>query len=251
MAGPISWQLATVTAIRDETPTVRSFSLRLPAWTGHRPGQHVDLRLTAEDGYSVERSYSIASEPERHDEVELTVERIDDGEVSPFLHDVVVVGDRVELRGPIGGYFVWEAELGGPLFLVAGGSGIVPLMAMLRHRLRAGSQVPTRLLFSSRHVEEIIYRAELERARVERRRARGLPHPDAVTAVGLVGLRAPHRRADAGGGARAIGHRCTRLPVRTDVARRDRGERARSPRRAARSRPDRTVRPHRHVAEGG
>ena len=134
MAGPISWQLATVTAIRDETPTVRSFSLRLPAWTGHRPGQHVDLRLTAEDGYSVERSYSIASEPERHDEVELTVERIDDGEVSPFLHDVVVVGDRVELRGPIGGYFVWEAQLGGPLFLVAGGSGVVPLMAMLRHR---------------------------------------------------------------------------------------------------------------------
>jgi ferredoxin-NADP reductase len=162
MAGPITWQLATVTAIRDETPTVRSFLLRLPAWTGHRPGQHVDLRLTAQDGYSVERSYSIASEPERRDEVELTVERIDDGEVSTFLHGVVVVGDRVELRGPIGGYFVWESQLGGPLFLVAGGSGIVPLMAMLRHRARAGSRVPTRLLFSSRHVEEIIYRAELE-----------------------------------------------------------------------------------------
>ena len=162
MADPISWQLATVTAIRDETPTVRSFSLRLPSWTGHRPGQHVDLRLTAQDGYSVERSYSIASEPERHDEVDLTVERIDDGEVSTFLHDIVVVGDRIELRGPIGGYFVWEAQLGGPLFLVAGGSGVVPLMAMLRHRLRAGSHVPARLLFSSRHIEEIIYRVELE-----------------------------------------------------------------------------------------
>ncbi len=162
MVGPISWQLATLTAVRDETPTVRSLALRLPSWSGHRPGQHVDLRLTAEDGYSVERSYSIASEPERTDEVEITVERIDDGEVSPFLHDVVVVGDRIELRGPIGGYFVWEAELGGPLFLVAGGSGIVPLMAMLRHRARAGSRVPTRLLFSSRHLEEVIYRDELD-----------------------------------------------------------------------------------------
>ena len=163
MAGPISWQLATVTAIRDETPTVRSFTLGVPAWGGHRPGQHVDLRLTAEDGYSVERSYSIASEPERADEIEITVERIDDGEVSPFLDDVVVVGDRIEVRGPIGGYFVWEAALGGPLLLVAGGSGVVPLMAMLRHRSRVGSRVPTRLLFSSRHLEEIIYREELDR----------------------------------------------------------------------------------------
>ncbi|MGZ6030028.1 MAG: ferredoxin reductase [Myxococcaceae bacterium] len=163
MAGPISWQLATFTAIRDETPTVRSFSLSLPAWTGHRPGQHVDLRLTAADGYSVERSYSIASEPERAGEIDLTVERILDGEVSPFLHDVVVPGDRIEVRGPIGGYFVWQAALGGPLLLVAGGSGVVPLMAMLRHRSRAGSHVPTRLLFSSRHFEEIIYRGELDR----------------------------------------------------------------------------------------
>jgi ferredoxin-NADP reductase len=160
MAGPISWQLATVTAIRVETPTVRSFGLRAPAWTGHRPGQHVDLRLTAEDGYSVERSYSIASEPERAGEIEITVERIEDGEVSPFLDDVVVVGDRIELRGPIGGYFVWEAALGGPLLLVAGGSGVVPLMAMLRHRSRAGSSVAARRLFRSRHVEEIHYREE-------------------------------------------------------------------------------------------
>ncbi len=163
MAVPISWQLATVTAIRDETPTVRSLTLGVPAWGGHRPGQHLDLRLTAADGYSVERSYSIASEPERADEIEITVERIDDGEVSPFLDDVVVVGDRIEVRGPIGGYFVWEAALGGPLLLVAGGSGVVPLMAMLRHRSRVASRVATRLLFSSRHPEEIIYREELDR----------------------------------------------------------------------------------------
>jgi ferredoxin-NADP reductase len=163
MAVPITWQLATFTATRDETPTVRSFSLSLPAWTGHRPGQHVDLRLTAEDGYSVERSYSIASEPERDGEIDLTVERIPDGEVSPFLHDVVMPGDRIEVRGPIGGYFVWEAALGGPLLLIAGGSGVVPLMAMLRHRARAGSDVPTRLLFSSRSFDEIIYREELDR----------------------------------------------------------------------------------------
>ena len=162
MAGLIAWQLATVTAVRDETATVRTFVLHVPAWGGHRAGQHVDLRLTAEDGYSVERSYSIASEPERADEVEIMVERIGDGEVSPFLHDVVVVGDRIEVRGPIGGYFVWEAAHGGPLFLVAGGSGVVPLMAMLRHRSRAGSRFPARLLFSSRHVEEIIYRDELD-----------------------------------------------------------------------------------------
>ena len=160
---PISWQLATVTAIHDETPTVRSFSLRVPSWTGHRPGQHVDLRLTAEDGYSVERSYSIASEPERAPEVDITVERIEDGEVSPFMHDVVAPGDRIELRGPIGGYFVWEASLGGPLLLVAGGSGVVPLMAMIRHRARSNAGTPARLLFSSRHAEEIIYRAELDR----------------------------------------------------------------------------------------
>ena len=159
----IDWQLATITATRDETPAVRTFTLGLPAWAGHRPGQHVDVRLTAEDGYSVERSYSIASEPERPDEVDITVERIEGGEVSPFLHEVVVTGDRLEVRGPIGGYFVWEAALGGPLLLVAGGSGVVPLMAMLRHRARAGSRVPTRLLFSSRGQDEIIYRDELDR----------------------------------------------------------------------------------------
>jgi len=158
----LDWQLATVTAVRDETPTVRTFTLGLPGWAGHRPGQHVDLRLTAEDGYNVERSYSIASEPERTGEVDITVERIPGGEVSPFLHEVVVPGDRLEVRGPIGGYFVWEAGLGGPLLLVAGGSGVVPLMAMARHRAKAGSRVPARLLFSSRTPDEIIYRAELD-----------------------------------------------------------------------------------------
>lgn len=165
MPNPIAWRLATISGIRPETPTVRSFTLSIPEWGGHRAGQHVDLRLTAADGYSVERSYSIASEPERTREIELTVERIEDGEVSAFLHDVVVPGDRIEVRGPIGGYFVWEA--GGPmgdegLFLVAGGSGVVPLMAMLRHRARVGARNPTRLLFSSRHLEDVIYRDELD-----------------------------------------------------------------------------------------
>jgi len=166
MASPIAWRLATVTGVRDETPTVRSFTLSIPDWAGHRAGQHVDLRLTAADGYSVERSYSIASEPERLREIDLTVERIEDGEVSPFLHDVVVPGDRIEVRGPIGGYFVWEASgamATEPLFLVAGGSGVVPLMAMLRHRARTGAHNPARLLFSSRHLEEVIYREELDR----------------------------------------------------------------------------------------
>jgi ferredoxin-NADP reductase len=163
MARPLDWQLATVAGVHDETESVRSFSLTLPNWAGHRPGQHVDLRLTAEDGYSVERSYSIASEPERAPEVDITVERIPDGEVSPFLHDMVVPGDRLELRGPIGGYFVWEAAQPGPLLLVGGGSGVVPLMAMIRHRARAGAMNPTRLLLSSRGPDEIIYREELDR----------------------------------------------------------------------------------------
>jgi ferredoxin-NADP reductase len=158
----IDWQLATITAVRDETPTVRTFTLGLPGWAGHRAGQHVDLRLTAEDGYSVERSYSIASEPERSGEIDVTVERIPGGEVSPFLHEVAVPGDRLEIRGPIGGYFVWEAELGGPLLLVGGGSGVVPLMAMARHRARAGLGIPARLLLSSRGPDEIIYREELD-----------------------------------------------------------------------------------------
>jgi ferredoxin-NADP reductase len=148
--------------IRPETTRTKSIVLALPNWIGHRAGQHVDVRLTAEDGYQAERSYSIASPPEEAQRVTLTVERIDDGEVSPYLTEELRVGDKLELRGPIGGYFVWEARLGGPLLLVAGGSGIVPLMAMLRHRAATNSTVPARLLYSSRSLVDVIYRDELD-----------------------------------------------------------------------------------------
>ena len=147
----------------DETPRVRSLVLAVPDWPGHRAGQHVDVRLTAEDGYRALRSYSIASAPEDGQRVTLTVERLDDGEVSPYLVDEVRVGDQIELRGPIGGYFVWEAEMTGPLLLVAGGSGVCPLMAMLRHRAARESAVPARLLYSSRSLADVIYRDELDR----------------------------------------------------------------------------------------
>ena len=160
--GRLTWQLGEVVATRAETPQTKSITFSLPNWRGHRPGQHVDIRLTAEDGYRAERSYSIASPPEEAPRVTLTVERIDDGEVSPYLTEELRVGDRLELRGPIGGYFVWEAQMGGPLLLIAGGSGIVPLMAMLRHRAAAASTVPTRLFYSSRSFEDIIYRDELD-----------------------------------------------------------------------------------------
>jgi ferredoxin-NADP reductase len=141
---------------------VRSLVLRVPAWPGHRPGQHLDVRLTAEDGYQAQRSYSIASAPEAA-HVAVTVERIDDGEVSPYLVDELRVGDQLEIRGPIGGYFTWTAADGGTLLLIAGGSGIVPLMAMLRHRAAAAYTGATTLLYSSRTYEDIIYRAELDR----------------------------------------------------------------------------------------
>jgi ferredoxin-NADP reductase len=167
MRALLEWQVATVTRIKDETPRVKTFTLALPNPAPHRPGQHYDLRLTAPDGYQAQRSYSIASEPERAGEIDLTVERVEDGEVSPYMHDVLVVGDRVEVRGPIGGYFVWEAALGGPLLLIAGGSGVVPLMSMLRHRRASGSGVPTRLLYSSRTPEDIIYARELEQLQAE------------------------------------------------------------------------------------
>src|SRR5512135_3639847 len=126
----LEWQAATVKSIRPETPSVKTLTLALPHWQSHRAGQHYDVRLTAPDGYQAQRSYSIASEPERTGVIALTVEKIDDGEVSPYLHDVLMPDDLVEVRGPIGGYFVWEAQMGGPLLLIAGGSGIVPLMAM-------------------------------------------------------------------------------------------------------------------------
>jgi ferredoxin-NADP reductase len=162
MIQPLNWQIATVTAIKPETAIVKTVTLALPDWHQHRAGQHYDLRLTAPDGYQAQRSYSIASPPERIGEIELTVERLEDGEVSSYLHDVLMVGDRIELRGPIGGYFVWEATMGGPLLLIAGGSGLVPLRAMLRHRAAAASNVPTRLLYSSRTPEDVISRDELE-----------------------------------------------------------------------------------------
>jgi len=150
-------------ATQAETARTKSITLALPNWRGHRPGQHVDVRLTAEDGYQAERSYSIASPPEEDRRVTLTVERLDDGEVSPYLTGELRVGDKVELRGPIGGYFVWEAHMGGPLLLVAGGSGIVPLVAMLRYRAAVGSTIATRLLSSSRSYEDVIYCDELDR----------------------------------------------------------------------------------------
>jgi ferredoxin-NADP reductase len=159
----LEWQLGTVTAIRPETPRVKTFTLELPDWMQHRPGQHYDVRLTAPDGYQAQRSYSVASEPERGGEIDLTVELIADGEVSTYLHDVVMRGDKVEVRGPIGGYFVWEAALGGPVLLVGGGSGVVPLMAMIRHRQAQGAKVPTRLLYSVRTPEDVIYMDELTR----------------------------------------------------------------------------------------
>jgi ferredoxin-NADP reductase len=159
---PLAWQIATLTDIRQETATVRSFTLALPDWQPHLAGQHYDIRLTAPDGYQAQRSYSIASASLDAGEIVLTVERIEDGEVSGYLHDVAVVGDRIEARGPIGGYFVWEPETGGPLLLIAGGSGVVPLMAMLRERAGAGVRVPTALLFSSRRRADVIYFDELE-----------------------------------------------------------------------------------------
>jgi ferredoxin-NADP reductase len=146
-----------------ETPRVRTLVLDVPGWPGHLAGQHVDVRLTAEDGYTAERSYSLASPPE-DGRVVLGVERLEDGEVSPYLVDEALPDDRLEVRGPVGGYFVWEPERGGPLLLVGGGSGVVPLMSILRHRLASASDVPVRMLLSWRGPEDVIYRDELDRA---------------------------------------------------------------------------------------
>ncbi len=158
----LHWRLAEVIEVVAETPRTKSLLLEVPEWEGHKAGQHVDVRLTAEDGYQAQRSYSIASAPE-DGRLVLTVDRLDDGEVSPYLTDVLMAGDGLEFRGPIGGYFTWEAGDGGPLLLVGGGSGVVPLMAMIRHRAAAGSGVPARLIYSSRSYEEIIYRGDLEK----------------------------------------------------------------------------------------
>jgi ferredoxin-NADP reductase len=157
----LTWRIGEVVETSPQTPRTKSLFLEVPGWEGHRAGQHVDVRLTAEDGYQAQRSYSIASAPDSG-RVELLVERLDDGEVSPYLTDELRTGDGLELRGPIGGWFAWEAREGGPLLLIAGGSGIAPLMAMIRHHKAAGSDTPVSLLLSSRSYEEIIFREELE-----------------------------------------------------------------------------------------
>ncbi len=156
---PGRWQIATVTRIKDETPSVKSFRFALPMWIPHLPGQHYDLRLTDPDGYRAQRSYSIASSPLEEGEIELAIDRLDDGEVSPYFHDVVVEADQVELRGPFTSYFVWRGE--SPTLLVGGGSGVVPLMAMLRHKRLTMPELEMRLVYSVRHPDDVIYAGEL------------------------------------------------------------------------------------------
>jgi ferredoxin-NADP reductase len=190
----LSWRAASVVDVVDETPRVRSLVLSVPGWPGHRPGEHVDVRLTAEDGYVAERSYSIASAPDDGEHLTLTVERIDDGEVSPYLTEELRTGDPLELRGPIGGYFAWSVDDGGPLLLVAGGSGICPLMAMIRHRAARASTVPTRLLYSSRTLEDVIYRDELARLGAD---GSGLAVTHTLTRAQPPGWTGPTRRIDA------------------------------------------------------
>jgi ferredoxin-NADP reductase len=159
--GRLSWLVAQLTEFRQETATARTLILDVPGWAGHLPGQHVDVRLTAEDGYSAERSYSIASAPDGS-RVELTVERLEDGEVSPYLTEVLAPGDPLELRGPIGGYFAWHPEEAPPVLLVGGGSGVAPLMAMARTRITSGSSAVMRLVYSTRSPATLLYAAELE-----------------------------------------------------------------------------------------
>jgi ferredoxin-NADP reductase len=159
--GRLTWQLATVASVRPETASVRTIEFDLEHWAGHQAGQHVDIRLTSDDGYVAERSYSIASAP--GEPLQLTVERLENGEVSPYLTEELRPGDEIEIRGPIGGYFVWDGDAPRtPLLLVAGGSGVVPFRSMLRHRARIGSSVPVRLLYSAKTLPDVIYRAELD-----------------------------------------------------------------------------------------
>jgi len=191
------WRVGTVVALHDETATARTITLEVPDWQGHVAGQHVDVRLTAPDGYSAVRSYSIASAPNPKNRVEITVERLPDGEVSPYLTQEVLVSDRLELRGPIGGWFVWRTHQTEPIQLIAGGSGIVPLMAMIRSRASAGSTAPFRLLYSVREPGAVFYREELE-PRSEQDRAvmltyaytraapKNWPHPPARIDAALV-----------------------------------------------------------------
>ena len=158
---PARWQQATITAIARLTPRVMSFRLRPSQPFAYAAGQHVDVRLTAPDGYTAQRSYSIASAPEAGDEIELAIERLDDGEVSPFFHEVAAVGDEIEVKAPLGGHFVWNAAEPGPVALIGGGSGVVPLASMIRHRAASGSKSPVSLIYSSREWDEVIFRDEL------------------------------------------------------------------------------------------
>jgi ferredoxin-NADP reductase len=160
--GRLNWLVAEVADVRPETSRVKTIAFDVDGWAGHRAGQHVDVRLTAEDGYQAQRSYSLAA-PANGDRIELTVEVIDDGEVSPYLTEELRPGDQIEIRGPVGGYFVWDPDLDGSAFLIGGGSGVVPLMAMARQRGGDGSTVPTRLLYSARSWDDVIYRDELVR----------------------------------------------------------------------------------------
>jgi ferredoxin-NADP reductase len=159
----LPWRIATVAAAKPESARAKAILLDVPGWPGHLAGQHLDLRLTADDGYQAQRSYSISSAPGGEPQLEITVERVDDGEVSPFLLDELREGDPIELRGPIGGYFTWMPGDGGPLLLVGGGSGVAPLMAMMRARTRSGDRTPVRLFYSARTIDELLYRAELDR----------------------------------------------------------------------------------------
>jgi ferredoxin-NADP reductase len=160
--GRLTWLVGQLAEIREETATARTLVLDVPGWAGHLPGQHVDVRLTAEDGYSTERSYSIASAP-GGTRIELTIQRIDDGEVSPYLTEVLAPGNPLELRGPIGGYFAWDPDDGEPVLLIGGGSGVVPLMAMARTRAATGSTAPMRLIYSTRRPATLLYADELQR----------------------------------------------------------------------------------------
>jgi ferredoxin-NADP reductase len=163
VSGRLTWRVATVVEARQETPSARTLVLDVPGWAGHRPGQHADVRLTAPDGYRAQRSYSIASAWTEDARVELTVQRLDDGEVSPYLTDTVEVGDQIELRGPVGGWFVWRDQEPAPVLLVAGGSGVVPLMAMIRQRALTGARQPFRLIYSVRSPEDACFADELRR----------------------------------------------------------------------------------------
>jgi len=191
---PIVWRVATVGAVRFETAAARTIVLDVREWPGHVAGQHVDVRLTAEDGYQAQRSYSIASAPEA-EELELTVERIDDGEVSPYLVDEVRAGDELEVRGPVGGHFTWRVHDGGPLLLVAGGSGLVPLMAMLRHRAAQDATVPARVLVSARRWHDLLYRDDLAALAA---RDDGLEVAYTLTRAVPPGWEGYHRRVDRG-----------------------------------------------------